>query len=40
MFDHVVFGVRDYEKTKEFYLKVLEPIGVVVVSEDELGIEL
>lgn len=40
MFDHVVFGVRDYEKSKEFYLKVLEPIGVVVVSEGELGIEL
>ena len=40
MFDHVVFGVRDYEKTKEFYLKVLEPIGVVVLSEGELGIEL
>ncbi len=40
MFDHVVFGVRDYEKSREFYLKVLEPIGVVVVSEGELGIEL
>ncbi|BDY04462.1 VOC family protein [Ferrimonas sp. YFM] len=40
MFDHVVFGVRDYEKAKEFYLKVLEPIGVVVISENELGIEL
>ena len=40
MFDHVVFGVRDYQKTKEFYLKVLEPIGVVVLSEDEVGIEL
>ncbi len=40
MFDHVVFGVRDYEKTKEFYLRVLEPIGVAVLSEGELGIEL
>ncbi len=40
MFDHVVFGVRDYEKSKEFYLKTLEPIGIVVLSENELGIEL
>ncbi|MEM0912549.1 MAG: VOC family protein [Pseudomonadota bacterium] len=40
MFDHVVFGVRDYEKAKEFYLKTLEPVGVVVVSENDLGIEL
>lgn len=40
MFDHLVFGVRDYEKSKEFYLKVLAPIGIAVLSEDELGIEL
>ena len=40
MFDHVVFGVRDYEKTKAFYLKVLQPLGVVVLLENELGVEL
>ncbi|WP_028774379.1 VOC family protein [Shewanella waksmanii] len=40
MFDHVVFGVRDYEKSKQFYLKVLQPIGIAIVSEGELGIEL
>lgn len=40
MFDHVVFGVRDYEKSKAFYLKILQPIGVVVLAENELGIEL
>ncbi|GAA5646661.1 VOC family protein [Vibrio proteolyticus] len=40
MFDHVVFGVRDYEKSKAFFLKVLAPIGIEVVSEGELGIEL
>jgi len=40
MFDHVVFGVRDYEKSKEFYLRVLEPIDIAVVSENDLGIEM
>ncbi len=40
MFDHVVFGVRDYANSKEFYLKTLEPIGLVVICEDALGIEL
>lgn len=40
MFDHVVFGVRDYEKAKEFYLRTLEPVGIQVLAEDELGIEL
>lgn len=40
MFDHIVFGVRDYEKSKAFYLKTLAPIGIAVVAEDDLGIEL
>ena len=40
MFDHVVFGVRDYERSKEFYLKVLAPIGITALSENQLGIEL
>lgn len=40
MFDHLVFGVRDYEKSKAFYLKTLEPLGIFVVCENELGIEL
>lgn len=40
MFDHVVFGVSDYEVSKAFFLKVLAPIGITVVSEGELGIEL
>ena len=40
MFDHIVFGVRDYEKSKHFYIKVLSPLGVSVVSENDLGIEL
>jgi catechol 2,3-dioxygenase-like lactoylglutathione lyase family enzyme len=39
MFDHVVFGVSDYEASKAFFLKVLEPLGVTVVSEGPLGIE-
>lgn len=39
MFDHVVFGVTDYEKSKVFYLKALQPIGIEVVSEGPLGLE-
>ena len=38
--DHVVFGVRDYEASKAFYLAALEPLGVRVVLEGPLGIEL
>lgn len=40
MFDHVVFGVSDYAASKAFFLKALAPIGVAVVSEGPLGIEL
>ncbi|BFM09405.1 VOC family protein [Halioxenophilus aromaticivorans] len=40
MFDHIVFGVSDYEESKSFFLKSLKPIGIVVVDEGPLGIEL
>lgn len=40
MFDHVVFGVSDYEASKTFFLKALEPIGMAVVQENSLGIEM
>jgi catechol 2,3-dioxygenase-like lactoylglutathione lyase family enzyme len=40
MFDHVVFGVSDYAASKAFFLKALEPLGVTVVLEGPLGIEL
>ena len=40
MFDHVVFGVSDYTASKAFFLKALEPIGMAIVSEGSLGIEL
>lgn len=40
MFDHVVFGVRDYAVSKAFYLRALEPLGGVVVLEGPLGVEL
>jgi len=40
MFDHILFGVSDYAASKAFFLKALEPIGMVVVSEGPLGIEL
>ena len=40
MFDHVVFGVSDYAAAKAFFLKALEPLGVEIASEGELGIEI
>jgi catechol 2,3-dioxygenase-like lactoylglutathione lyase family enzyme len=40
MFDHVVFGVSDYAASKAFFLKSLEPIGLTLVAEDPLGVEL
>ena len=40
MFDHVVFGVSDYEESKSFFLKSLESIGITVLNEGPLGIEL
>lgn len=40
MFDHVVFGVSDYAASKAFFLKALAPLGVTIVSEGPLGVEL
>lgn len=42
MFDHVKFGVRDYAASKAFFLKALEPLGVVAVYEGEptYGVEI
>ena len=40
MFDHVVFGVRDYAVSKAFYLQALQVLGVEVVAENDLGVEL
>ena len=38
MFDHVGFGVSDYEASKAFYLKALKPLGVAVVMEGPYGV--
>ncbi len=42
MFDHVKFGVSDYEAGKAFFISALAPLGVVAGSEGEpsYGIEL
>jgi len=40
MFDHVVFGVSDYAASKTFFLKALQPLGVAVLHEGPLGVEL
>ena len=33
MFDHVKFGVSDYEASKAFFIAALAPRGAVVVAE-------
>ncbi|MBK1616379.1 lyase [Rubrivivax gelatinosus] len=42
MFDHVKFGVTNYEVSKAFYLRVLAPLGVVAGAEGapSYGVEL
>ena len=42
MFDHVKFGVTDYEASKAFFLEALEPLGVTVGAEGSpsYGVEL
>lgn len=40
MFDHVAFGATDYEASKAFFLQALAPLGVQVVNEGPLGVEL
>jgi catechol 2,3-dioxygenase-like lactoylglutathione lyase family enzyme len=40
MFDHVVFGVSDYAASKAFFLKALSPLGVAVLQEGPLGVEM
>jgi catechol 2,3-dioxygenase-like lactoylglutathione lyase family enzyme len=42
MFDHVKFGVSDYEASKAFFLKALEPLGITAGAEGPpaYGIEL
>ena len=42
MFDHVKIGVSDFAKSKAFYLKALEPLGITIAGEGEpaYGIEL
>jgi catechol 2,3-dioxygenase-like lactoylglutathione lyase family enzyme len=40
MFDHVGIGVSDYAASKAFFLEALEPLGVAVVQEGPLGVEL
>ncbi len=33
MFDHVKFGVTDYAASRDFFVKVLEPLGVTEIRE-------
>ncbi|MHB8813205.1 MAG: VOC family protein [Steroidobacteraceae bacterium] len=40
MFDHVGIGVSDYAASKAFFLEALGPLGVAVVREGPLGVEL
>lgn len=41
MFDHVKFGVSDYEASKVFFLKALKPLGITDATEwPPKGIEI
>ncbi|MBV8634730.1 MAG: VOC family protein [Burkholderiaceae bacterium] len=42
MFDHVKFGVSNFETSKTFYAKALAPLGIAIVSEGvpTYGVEL
>ncbi|MCB1053835.1 MAG: VOC family protein, partial [Acidobacteria bacterium] len=42
MFDHVKFGVSDFEASKAFFMKALEPLGVRFGAEGHptYGVEL
>lgn len=42
MFDHVKFGVSDYEKSKTFFLEALKPLGVELIDEGtpDYGVEM
>lgn len=42
MFDHVKFGVSDYEKSKTFFLNALQPLGVELIDEGtpDYGLEM
>lgn len=40
MFDHIGFGVTDYEKSKAFFLDALKPLGVAVAMEGPYGVGL
>ncbi|ADF61521.1 MULTISPECIES: VOC family protein [Enterobacter cloacae complex] len=42
MFDHVKFGVSDYERSKTFFIKALQPLGIKIVDEGtpEYGVEM
>jgi catechol 2,3-dioxygenase-like lactoylglutathione lyase family enzyme len=38
MFDHIGFGVTNYEVSKAFFLKALQPLGIGIVMEGEHGL--
>ena len=40
MFEHVGFGVTQFARSKDFYLKALAPLGVGVVMEGPYGVGL
>lgn len=42
MFDHVKFGVTDYEASRRFFVQALEPLGGRIVAEGapDYGVEI
>lgn len=38
MIDHIGFGVTDFARSKEFFVKALAPLGIGIVMEGEGGV--
>ncbi len=38
MIDHIGFGVSDYERSKDFFVKALAPLGFSIVMEGDGGV--
>lgn len=36
--DHIGFGVSDFEKSKEFYIKCLEPLEITLIMEEGVNV--
>ena len=38
IFDHIVLIISDYDKSKNFYLHALSPLGIKLIREEDGGV--